>query len=152
MSNDQFSEACRLYDCGLFGEAFVAFLALAEHGDESSMVRLALMYEVGEGVDQDLAESEAWDFRAIQLGSPIAMLNRGITFERSGKIGDARALFKKGCELGDGEAALCLAKLEMQADSDVREIKKLLRLSISSKFISEDSIEEAKNILNSIRE
>ncbi len=146
--DDQFSEACRLYECGMLNEAFAAFLTLAEGGDDSAMTRLACMYEVGEGVDQNVTKSEEWDWRAIRSGSVTAMLNRGITCERSGKIDDARALFEMALNLDDGEAALCLAKLELGEGSSISIVKMLLNKVINSGNASYNSVEEARRILH----
>jgi len=58
----------RLYKSGDYDNAFPRYLKMAEYGDKFSQYRLAVMYELGRGVDKDLVQAFAWSYVAAETG------------------------------------------------------------------------------------
>lgn len=58
----------RLYDSGDYDNAFPRYLKMAEYGDKFSQYRVAVMYELGRGVDKDLVQAFAWSYVAAETG------------------------------------------------------------------------------------
>jgi TPR repeat protein len=56
----QYEDATAAYKRGDFATAFRIFKALAEQGDASAQVNLALMFDAGEGVPQDYILAHMW--------------------------------------------------------------------------------------------
>ena len=58
----------RLYKSGDYDNAFTRYQKMAEYGDKFSQYRLAVMYELGRGVDKDLVQAFAWSYVAAETG------------------------------------------------------------------------------------
>ncbi|MDA3934951.1 MAG: hypothetical protein PF630_11600 [Gammaproteobacteria bacterium] len=58
----------RLYAHGDYDNAFPRYLTMAKYGDKFSQYRLAVMYELGRGVDKDLIQAFAWSYVAAETG------------------------------------------------------------------------------------
>ncbi|GAB4116699.1 MAG: hypothetical protein Tsb0027_08480 [Wenzhouxiangellaceae bacterium] len=58
----------RLYKSGDYYNAFTRYQKMAEYGDKFSQYRLAVMYEMGRGVDKDLVQAFAWSYVAAETG------------------------------------------------------------------------------------
>lgn len=144
---ESFSEADKLWDSGNYNEAFTLFNKLAENGDVSSMSRLAVIYTDGRGVETDIKKSIYWDMRAIENGCKASLSNLAITYRMRGDIKRSKTWFQKAVDAGDGDAALELAKLYMVSDKETDMIVYLLEKVIHSGSSTENSINEAKNML-----
>lgn len=143
-SSDAFLQANTAYDAGDFPQAFELFLNAAVAGDCLAMCRVALMYEAGEGVVADAAQSIHWDLKAIEAGCTSSLINLGITYRNCGDVENAKRWFEKSWEAGDGEAALELAKLYIEINDDMVNAKKYLDAAMSSDNLTENSIEEVR--------
>lgn len=146
----RFARASELYDQGSFEEAFREFLSLARLGDISAMTRVAEMYGSGKGAKYDFDESVGWDMRAAELGSPTALINLGVSYRSKGDARSARTWFEKAMKIGDGEAALELARMYSVSDLETERVKMYLALAVQSESISETSREEAKRLLGEL--
>ena len=62
------AQSDRLYKLGDYDNAFPRYLKMAEFGDKFSQFRLAVMYELGRGVDKDLVQAFAWSYVAAETG------------------------------------------------------------------------------------
>lgn len=142
-----FSQADEQYELGNFNEAFELFLKAALKGDLSAMNRVACMYSDGEGTSRDYEKSIEWDLKAAEAGSDTSMLNLAITYRTLGNIRSAKEWFEKTLDAGNGEAALCLAKLYMVSDKETDKIQHYLKLAINHSAICESSKDEAVDLL-----
>lgn len=57
-----------IYQRGDYKRAFSQYQAMAKYGDKFSQLRLAIMYELGRGVDKDLTQAFAWSYVAAETG------------------------------------------------------------------------------------
>ena len=62
------AQADALYDREDYEHAFPQYLTMAEYGDKFSQFRVAVMYELGRGVDKDLLQAFAWSYVAAETG------------------------------------------------------------------------------------
>jgi len=58
----------QLYANGNYGRAFPRYLKMAEYGDKFSQFRVAVMYELGRGVEKNLLQAFAWSYVAAETG------------------------------------------------------------------------------------
>ena len=66
------------YDRGDFARAVQLWRPLAEGGHVNAQINLAVMYEHGYGVDQDLQSAAAWYLAAARQDSAIGQYNLGL--------------------------------------------------------------------------
>lgn len=144
-----FKLADRHYEKGNLDVAFKIFLDLAKSGDIDSMSRVAIMFADGEGTPRDYKKSIYWDKKAAKLGSATSMLNLGITWRTLGELSKSRDCFIKALAAGNGEAALQLGKMYMFSQKELDTAKAYLQIAVKHKSISQDSINEAKKLLDS---
>lgn len=150
-TDETFAAADALYDARKYDEAFTLFMTLAEQGDTSSMGRVAIMYENGEGALPSLERSVYWDKRAIEAGCQTSLFNIGITYRRHGFIIEARNQFEISLASGNNEAALELAKLYSVSDKELDTVDYYLKLALADDTLSEDSIDEATEMIVELR-
>jgi hypothetical protein len=62
------AQADAMYEEGSYGYAFPRYQNMAKYGDKYSQFRLAVMYELGRGVDKDLVQAFAWSYVAAETG------------------------------------------------------------------------------------
>jgi uncharacterized protein len=149
-NNDLFDEADKLSEEGRHTEAFEIFLELAGSGDEHAMSRLAIIYCDGLGIEKNVDESIKWDLQAIAAGNIGSMSNLALTYCLQRRFLEARHWFEKAVAAGDGDAALDLAKLLQVSVFESDNVKFLLQTVIKSNFVTEGSVEEAKELLDQI--
>lgn len=142
-----FSQADEQYELGNFNTAFELFLKAAVQGDLSAMSRVACMYSDGEGTTRDYEKSIEWDLKAAEAGSDTSMLNLAITYRALGDMRSAKKWLEKSLDAGNGEAALCLAKLYMVSDKEADKIQHYLNIAINHDSICKSSKDEADNLL-----
>ncbi len=149
MDNEKnFIKADELYENGDYKSAFDMFLKGAKSGDTSCMLRLALMYSTGEGVEFNYDKAEEWELKAINSGDPTGMINLGITYRMKGDIRKSKEWFEKSLKSGDGSAALELAKLYMVSKKETETVIGYLKQAISNDDMCEADIEEAEKLLS----
>ena len=82
------------------------------HHDPFVLYRLGECYEKGEGVQQDNERAIELYKRAGSLGSPYALLNRGLSYKNEGNMEEAKRLFEEAADMGNAQAmvelGLCL--------------------------------------------
>lgn len=145
-----FAQADKLFDKKKYKSAFKMFLLLSEAGDTHSMSRLANMYFSGQGVEHDVEKSIVWDIKAAQLGNSVSCLNLGVTFRSIGDIRQSKKWFELALEAGHGEAAIELAKMYLISELEIDRAKTYLNIALSGKSLSEDSRNEATELLDNL--
>jgi uncharacterized protein len=84
LSADDFEAGLDAFQEGDYAAAAAAWTRAAEGGDPDAMYNLAVLYESGRGVEEDLAQSIVWYERALEAGVPDAAFNLG-NFHREGQ-------------------------------------------------------------------
>lgn len=73
-------EAITAYKSGDFGKALKIFMPMAKRGDPVAQFYLGEMYEMGEGVKEDLQESFKWFRKAAEQGYDMAQHKLGLLY------------------------------------------------------------------------
>lgn len=148
MDKEQLYEtAVQEFDNGETDSAIEKLMISAKLGCVHAMEMLAILYGDGNGVDADFDRSVYWDIKAIEAGSKTSLSNLAISYRTSGNIREAKKWFEKAVVVGDGDAALDLAKLYMVSDKERQKIVELLQKVIHSDNVCGDSIDEARAYL-----
>jgi TPR repeat protein len=79
-----FEDAVAAYGQKDYSTALRLFQSLAEQGDAKAQVRLAFMYEAGEGVPKDYAETLKWLRRAAEQGDAYGQILLGTSLHLQG--------------------------------------------------------------------
>ncbi|TVQ82131.1 MAG: sel1 repeat family protein [Micavibrio sp.] len=148
-TDDLFNKACEEWDAGNTKQAFKLFSMAAGRGDSSSLNNLGYFYDHGIGISKNTNKAFQLYKKAARSGSVAAYNNIGIIYKDKNNFERARFWFLKALNVGDGEAALDLAKLYLKRNTkgDMASAERYLRLAIDSKCISEESVEEAEVLL-----
>ena len=149
-SRSTFDAAHAAHGRGYFRKAFTLFEMGAEAGDVDCMLQLGVMYTCGEGVACDYNKAVAWERKAIESGSTLALLNLGITYRIKGELRQARHWFERALDAGDAEAALELGKLYLVSDLEVATVRKYLKMVLLAENVCEASREEAESLLEEL--
>jgi tetratricopeptide (TPR) repeat protein len=89
------------------------YRAAADKGNVAAMVNLGVLYNLGNGVVQDVAEARKWYESAAALGDVYAMYNLGLIYEGLAKdLEKARQWYRKAADMGDKEAQEKLKNLK----------------------------------------
>jgi TPR repeat protein len=95
--------------------AFPDYVKLAQSGDALAMARLAYMYDVGQGTEQNFAQARSWYTKAAQSGNSYAMFNLGVMYDNAHGVtrdyNQAYTWYRKGAEAGNANAMTNLAYL-----------------------------------------
>jgi uncharacterized protein len=117
-------------------DAVLATLGAAEKGNQAAQYEIAMMYDLGRGVGQDLAEAVKWYRRAAEQGYPRAqfalaeMYKNGDGVEKN--LDEAVRWYRLAAEGGSADAQLLLGVLYesgLGVPEDFREAAKWYRLS-----------------------
>ena len=76
-----FEDGVKAYDEGKFEIAWAFWRPLAEQGLAAAQFNLGVLYEKGQGVTQDFAESARWYLKAAEQGFPDAQFNVATLYE-----------------------------------------------------------------------
>jgi len=91
------------------------FRPLAERGNVLAQYKLGLMYNKGEGVDQDFAEAVGWFHRAASQGYAPAQRSLGVKYEKGQGVkrnyGEAVRWYRHGADQGDAAAQYRLGRM-----------------------------------------
>ena len=77
-STDRFQTGWADYQRGEYAQAIESWLPLAQQGHVSAQINLAVMYERGMGVTEDIEQALRWYQAAARQGSAIAQYNLGL--------------------------------------------------------------------------
>lgn len=77
-----FEDGIKAYDEGKFESALAFWLPLAEQGLADAQFNLGILYEKGQGVAQDFAESARWYLKAAHQGDANAQFSVAALYEK----------------------------------------------------------------------
>jgi TPR repeat protein len=87
---------------------FATLRSLAEQGDTRAQTNLALRYELGDGVQQDMAQAVAWYRRAAEQGFARAQTSLGYMYDEGRGVSqnwtEARRWYEAAAAQGDARA------------------------------------------------
>lgn len=149
-----FTSGCRLWEGGNLSGAFREFAAGVRVGEIDCLLNLGVFYECGYGVEPSLQKAIAAYRRSWSLRrSTAAAMNLADIFLKHGEPKRGRRWLQMAVDEGDGDAALELAKLLLNAASsrDQRRARQLLQTALKSKMITEAAADEAAALLKSMR-
>ena len=90
-ANPHYLEAIAAYSAGNFTTAAASFRLAAEQGHAESQYVLSTMYDEGEGVPQDDAQSAHWERKAAEQGHAYAQANLSFRYYNAENFADAFA-------------------------------------------------------------
>ena len=101
----EFMQGVAAYNEGNFAKAAVEFMIAAEKGDIRAQLNLGLLYDQGQGVEQDYAQAAMWYTRAANGGDAMAQTNlAAMYFEGLGVAQDddkAAQWYQKAAQAGN---------------------------------------------------
>ncbi|MEE8575069.1 MAG: tetratricopeptide repeat protein [Thermodesulfobacteriota bacterium] len=152
---DLFTRASEAWDAGNLKEAFDLFHEAVKNGDSSSQLNLGYFYDEGIGVKKDIKKALYWYKKAARNGDPGAMSNIAIYYRSIGNIRRAKFWFLKGIDIcNGGDDALEIAKiyLSRKGKANIKKAIYYLNLVNKTKYVSEAGIEEAEELLGSLKD
>ena len=146
-------EGLQLQENGNFEEALVLFLRGSSMGDSGAQNAVGLAYDSGNGVQQDKKMAISWFKKAWRTSKYTGYcLNIALTYAEIGEGRRAIYWWTKAINLGDGSAALALAKFFMQTHKSkaTDKVLSLLTRAVESREdwqISQMEREEAQELI-----
>lgn len=108
-------EAFNAYQRGNYAVALRAFRTLAERGDVLAQYELGVMYNNGEGVQQNFGEAIEWFYRAAIMGHAPAQSSLGIKYEKGQGVKrnyrEAANWYRRSAEQGYATAQYRLGRM-----------------------------------------
>lgn len=138
-------------DRGDFPAARRAFERGAALGHEWSVSRLAMMFDLGLGVDVDKRRAMRLYLRTWRMGSDVAGNNLAILYREKGNARGERRWFERAAERGDDGARIDLAKLYLKAVPPAPETALRLLAEAKAGVLSEAEAEEADALIANLR-
>jgi TPR repeat protein len=80
------TDAMQAFQDGAFAEAMHGWMQAASQGDARAARYVGILYDTGEGVQQDQGQALVWYKRAAELGDVPAMFNVAVCYD-SGRCG-----------------------------------------------------------------
>ena len=81
-----FEDGEKAYDAGDYSTAFEIWLPLAEQGDISAQSIIALMYDLGMGVQKNYSESVRWYRNAAEQGHARSQYNLALMYAKGNGV------------------------------------------------------------------
>ena len=146
---DLFEQASYAYDMEDYVTAYRIYSALYLDRPKDVINHLAILYEFGQGVEQDITYALKLYKHGWQLYQDICCLkNISDLYDKQGNWRQAKYWWEKGISLGDGACALAYAEALIKRQSkDEQQIKQLLVYASEHENMSEDDWQTADHLL-----
>lgn len=144
-----FFRACDLWEAGNATKAFQLFAESAREGYVSAQANLGVFYEEGIGTNKNEKMAYFWYKKAAEEGGIGAMMNLAELCRKNDRKEEAISWLDKAILLGDGDAALQMAKLLME-DQDPSSARRYLEIAIHSTMITEAALQEASQLVDAL--
>lgn len=154
--DELFFKALDLEKAGDALGSFKLFMQGSALGDDGAQNAVGLAYDSGAGVKKDKDKAIAWFKKAWRTGKQTGYcLNVALTYIEVGRRRQAMYWWQKAIALGDGSAALSLAKFLLKSERRAasNRILGLLRMAAECQKpwqISPDEREEAQQLLDKL--
>lgn len=144
--------ASELFEAGCHKEAFDKYQYLVESGYDYALHNFAYCFDEGLGVAQNKKEALRLYRRSFLKGHSGSAINIAIYYRDRENWSRAREWFKRAINIGDGDAALELAKLYARSKRRPEREKalkyaKMVRLEFEKGQACEASVEEAEELI-----
>lgn len=155
-AQQMFDTALEKYEQEDFAGAFDLFLDAANLGDDGAQNYVGYMYDQGVGRDKDKQKALYWYKRAFRRSKhPAWAGNIALSYAEQGQSRRAIYWWRKAISLGDGDAALELAKFLIKAgrgkaSNQVGDLLKAAAKCHAGLEITPDGQEEARGLLKGI--
>ena len=126
------------------------FLEAARLGVPSAQHNVGFFYDVGVGTKKDTRKALQWYLRAWRAhGQTDTCINIAQLYASKRNIRNATLWWNKAIGLGDGDAALDLAKfyLSRKSESDKKRARVLLQKVLRSRHVTGEAVETATKLL-----
>ena len=110
MSSNEQDAGLVAYEQGDFAAALAEWRQLAEQGNLQACHNIAIMYDMGQGVEADLAQAQQWCERAAQGGSVPAQAHLGYLLIQQQQPEQAAQWWTKAAQLGNEQAQNALTR------------------------------------------
>ena len=141
---------CDFEEKGKLKQAFNAYLKSAKLGNKEAQVNLANLYGEGNRCPKNSNKAIYWYKRSFKLGCSEAAYCLGIHYKHLGKKRLAIYWFEKSMQADNGDAALQLAKLNIEINSNYNQNKIKDFLNKSLKNCTPATQEEAQQLLEKL--
>jgi len=147
-----FDRANEEWEAGNLEKALSLFNEAAHQGEIYAFNSIGYFFDVGLGRTSNFDQALFWYKKAARLGDEIAWSNIGILYLKHGNERQAKYWLTKAVSNDDGDAALELAKmfLRKKSNKNLAIGKAYLYAALRSKNVTEDSRDEAKNLLSGL--
>jgi uncharacterized protein len=103
-----YNEGISAFERGDYEKAVKEFRALAENDDPEGQYGMAIMYDMGEGVNKNSVEAVKWYQLSARQGHPDAQNNLGVMYENGEGVAkdynEALKWYRKAAERGNKDA------------------------------------------------
>ena len=147
-SDSLFKRAYKRYSLGDSRSAYEWFLRGANSGNSDCMIWVGFL--IGDGVIADEHhQNEIWWYkRAWSKGNLLAPNNLAVVYKSLRNFGKAQYWYQVAIATGDGDAKVELAKLYIAYNTKFDVSLGLLKSALDDKYITEQSIEDARALLD----
>jgi TPR repeat protein len=149
--DERFNQACHLWDKRRLKEAFRLFLSAAEDGDLGSQLNVGYFYDCGIGTTKDTNAALRWYKKAHKRGDSSATQNIGTIYRDRGEVKIALQWFERALAKGNHGSALDIGKVYL-TEGNLRLAAKYLERASKSRRVSEDTSEQAAELLKQVRQ
>jgi TPR repeat protein len=146
-----FKRANSAWERGQDRRAFTEFLKAARLGDPSAQHNLGYFYDEGIGTKRNFGRALLWYLKAWRAhGQTDTCINIAQLYAARRKVRNAVLWWNKAIRLGDGDAALDLAKfyLARESKADKKRARALLRKVLAARHVTEDALDAATELLD----
>jgi len=137
---------------GQLRAAFRDFLAAAKAGSVGAFGIVGYFYHDGVGVKRNRDAALYWYEKSSRHGDDSSANNIGVILRDRGKLREAIAWFRKAVKLGSPDSNLNIAHIYLRNEPNLEKAVKYLRLTCRARTATRGSREEARNLLNQLRE
>jgi TPR repeat protein len=146
---------CDLIDAGQFRQAADCFLKAARGGVPEAKVNLGVLYSEGKGVRRNARIAAHWYKSAARQGTSAGAANLALDYLAAKRYRWARYWFYKAIDLGDCDALVELAKMNMRelgTRLPGESARKLFTMALKAQRprITGASLEEARALLGEL--
>lgn len=111
----ELAKAMKLYYQRDYSKAFPLFMKLAEQGNATAQNYVGIMYETGNGVEQNYNEAVKWYRKSAEQGDTDGQCNLGVMYENgrgvSQDYNEAVKWYRESAEQGNAQGQYCLGDM-----------------------------------------
>lgn len=149
-ANAAYQRAEEEWKSGNMESAFKLMLVAARAGIVQAAGDVANFYDHGVGTKVNPKFALRWYQTAYRGGDPSVANNIGCILRDAGKVNEALRWFHRAVRQKDGDANLNIANIFLRQKPDIAKAREYLRRACRSKWATEGTREEAKELLKKL--